>query len=328
NLGTASGSCAGPADVEAAARVADQLGLQHEIINHGAHFEQAVIGPFVDAYAAGLTPNPCVCCNATVKFGLLLDLAAERGCEALATGHYARCEPAADGGWRLRRGTDPRKDQSYVLHALSQDQLARVRWPLGGFDKARTRALAAELGLVAAERPDSQDLCFAANGHAAFVVARRPEAGQPGAIVDGDGRVLGTHRGVAWYTVGQRRGLGLARAEAWIVVELRAASREVVVAPLDEAGWTDFALAPTGEPTPRRLLSPKLAALAQVRYRMMVRPCQASGVGERVVQVRLDQPMTGIAPGQAAVLYDQQGYVLLGGPILVAQDAMTEESAR
>ena len=233
------GACCAGQDIHDARNVAARIGIPHYVLDYESRFRQAVIDDFADAYVRGETPIPCVRCNQTVKFRDLLATAADLGADALATGHYVRRVEGAHGA-ELRRAADPSRDQSYFLFATTPEQLAFLRFPLGGLAKAETRALAARFGLPVAAKPDSQDICFVPNGSYANVVEKlRPEAVVPGEIVDLEGRVLGRHDGIIRYTVGQRRGIGIgggiggrdADSDPLYVVRLEPASHRVVVGP-------------------------------------------------------------------------------------------------
>ncbi|MBI5835127.1 MAG: tRNA 2-thiouridine(34) synthase MnmA [Armatimonadetes bacterium] len=323
-------ACCGLSELHDARRVADVLGIPHYVVNHAEAFWQDVVEDFLDEYAAGRTPNPCIRCNQHIKFDLFLAQARALGCEAIATGHYARLERGADGVSRLRRGVDAAKDQSYVLHTLTQEQMAATRLPLGGLTKPEVRALAAEFSLPTATKHESQDICFVSGDYAEFVAAHRPDAARPGPIVDAGGRPLGTHRGLVWYTIGQRKGLGLAGPEAWFVTEIDAPSNTLVVGRAEQADRRRFLVRLQGEPVvhmPPPQPSPQagrepddrppgaLYGLVQVRYRMKAIPCQIAPADGDAVAVTLTEPLRGIAPGQSAVVYDEQGYVVLGGII-------------
>lgn len=307
------GACCAGQDIHDARRVADALDIPHYVLDREARFRAAVIEDFADSYARGETPIPCVRCNQTVKFHDLVELARDLGCEALATGHYAR---RVDGpqGPELRRAADPARDQSYFLFATTRDQLGFSRFPLGDMpDKAAVRAEAARLGLAVAEKPDSQDICFVPRGRYHEVVAQlRPAAAEPGEIVDREGRVLGRHQGLARYTVGQGKGLGLPRREGeapLAVAALDAPRRRVVVAPRDALAQ---AVVPVGEvnwlvPPP----PPGEALRCQVKLRAREEPRAATVTWDgRLAVVRPDAPAIA-APGQAAVFYD--GDRVLGG---------------
>ncbi|TPG55679.1 tRNA 2-thiouridine(34) synthase MnmA [Roseomonas nepalensis] len=309
------GACCAGQDIHDARDVADRLGIPHYVLDRESRFRDAVIGDFADSYARGETPIPCVRCNQTVKFQDLVALARDLGCEALATGHYAR-RVEGPGGAELHRAADPARDQSYFLFATTRDQLAFARFPLGDMpDKAAVRREAARLGLAVAEKPDSQDICFVPEGRYHDLVARlRPEAAEAGEIVDGVGRVLGRHQGLARYTVGQARGLGLPGEAGLRVAALDPARRRVVVAPaaaipvpevtVGEVNW--LAAPPEGA----------FAATAKFRAREEPQPVTAAwdAASGRLV-VSPAQPVIA-APGQGCVLYD--GDRVLGGGFIRA----------
>jgi tRNA-specific 2-thiouridylase len=325
--GARKGACCAGQDIHDARRVADALGIPHYVLDREARFRRAVIEDFADTYARGETPIPCVRCNQTVKFQDLADLARDLGCEALATGHYAR-RVEGPGGPELRRAADPARDQSYFLFATTREQLAFCRFPLGEFpSKTAVRAAAARLRLPVAEKPDSQDICFVPRGvYHELVVQLRPETGAPGEIVHaGDGRVLGHHRGIARYTVGQGRGLGAASRdgeERLFVAGVDAARRRILVAPRGvlprrevAAGEVNWLVTPPAAPLP---------CAVQLRAREAARQAVAHWDG---ASLRLELKVPGIAaPGQAAVLYD--GDRLLGGGFIRAAEAGPMASPR
>jgi tRNA-specific 2-thiouridylase len=310
------GACCAGQDILDARRVADRLRIAHYVLDREARFRDAVVQDFADSYARGETPIPCVRCNQTVKFNDLVALARDLGCEALATGHYARRAETPDGP-ALLRAADPARDQSYFLFATTRDQLAFTRFPLGDMpDKAAVRAVAARLGLAVAEKPDSQDICFVPEGRYADVVARlRPDAAAPGEIVDAEGRVRGIHRGIAHYTVGQGRGLGIAAAEGeerLFVASVDAPRRRITVAPRAalpvaeaRAGEVNWLVTPPAGP---------FRAAVKLRAREVPQPATLAWdatAGE--IAIALDSPGI-VAPGQAAVIYD--GDRVLGGGFL------------
>ena len=306
------GACCAGQDVRDAAAVAGQLGVPHYVLDYEARFRDAVIEDFADSYGRGETPIPCIRCNERVKFRDLLQTARDLGASALATGHYARRVRAADGP-ALYRAQDTARDQSYFLYRTTRDELDFLRFPLGGLAKDKTRALARELDLPVADKPDSQDICFVPQGSYADIVTRlRPEAGEPGEIVDEAGNVLGRHRGIAHFTVGQRKGLGIAAAEPLYVLRLEPARRRVVVGPhsalaetrarLGEFNWLGDRLA-AGE---GRAVTAKLRS-AQPPVPATLYADPDSGEAELVFAA----PAGAVAPGQAAVLYD--GERVLGG---------------
>jgi tRNA-specific 2-thiouridylase len=282
--------------------VAAALGIRHYILNYEAEFDREVIQYFADAYLAGETPNPCVPCNARLKFGSLLDRARGWGAAGVATGHYARIGRDPAGRLLLKRGADPRKDQSYFLYSLSQAQLAAARFPVGHLPKDETRRIAAGLGLAVAGKPDSQEVCFAPRDYRPYLLERAAEGIAPGIIRDSAGTVRGRHRGLALYTVGQRRGLGLGNPRPLYVIDLDPAANEVVVGE-DKDLWTREVrvealnwIAIPGLEAPRRVL-------AKIRY---AQDAAAATVAPAAGGVRLtfDAPQRAVAPGQAAVFYD------------------------
>ncbi len=312
------GSCCAGRDIEDARRVADRLGIAHYVIDQEEAFRRDVIEPFAESYARGETPIPCVACNRTVKFRDLLGLARDLGASALATGHYVRREESAAGPMLLR-GVDPARDQSYFLFATTRAQLAFLRFPLGGMaSKAETRAIAARHGLAVASKPDSQDICFVAGGDYADTVARlRPDTAEPGDIVDREGRVLGRHRGVIHYTVGQRRGLGLGGGEPLYVLEIDAARRRVVVGPRAGLERRRVALARVnwlGEDD-----AEESRVAVKIRSTRPPAPAILRRTSDGTAIVELDSPELGVAPGQACVFY--AGERVLGGGWIAAGSA-------
>jgi tRNA-specific 2-thiouridylase len=314
------GSCCSPAEIDRAKDVCAALGIPHYTVDERRRFAAAVIDDFAREYAGGRTPNPCVRCNEHVKFGPLLARARALGAEALATGHYAR----TDGGI-LRRGVDASKDQSYFLFAMGAEALANVMMPLGTWSKDRVRERARELGLVNADAPDSQELCFVAGRSHADVVERRAAALgldldplAPGTIVDREGAVLGEHAGIHRVTVGQRRGLRVAGNAPRYVLRVLPESREVVVGDADELAVAAIEIADLrrlAELAERR----ELRAEVQIRHRSPPSPATVEIVGD-VAYARFDAPVRAVAPGQAAVIYagDQ---VLAGGWIKGSTEA-------
>jgi tRNA-specific 2-thiouridylase len=301
-VGRSKTCCAGQ-DIYDASEVAAKLGIAHYVFDYESRFRGSVIERFADEYARGRTPVPCIACNQGVKFTDLLSLARDLGADCLATGHYVRRVLGPDGP-ELHRAADPARDQSYFLFATTRAQLDFLRFPLGDLPKPRVREIARELGLTVADKRDSQDICFVPGGDYAAVVEKvRPEAAQPGEIVDLEGRVIGAHRGLIRFTVGQRRGLDIGgRAEPLYVVRLEPETRRVVAGPksalavrsalLSQLNWL-------GEDQ-REGLSAKV--------RSMAKPAPVSFDGDGI---SFEQPEFGVAPGQAAVLYE--GDRVLGG---------------
>jgi tRNA-specific 2-thiouridylase len=308
-------SCCGLAASEDARRVADRLGIPHYVLNFRDVFAEKVIQNFLDEYRRGRTPNPCIRCNDHIKFGTVLLKARALDAELVATGHYARVatDPVTERRV-LRRAADPRKDQSYVLYVLTQDELRRTVFPLGEMTKDQTREVARKLGLPVANKPESQEICFVSErNYGDFLTRLAPDVAQPGPIVHLDGRVLGEHRGIAFYTIGQRRGLGLVSKEPLFVVDLVATSRTVVVGPEDalfdtdvEADEANLVSAAT-IPEPRRVK-------ARVRYRMVDADADVTQVAPDRLHLRFVEPQRAITPGQAVVCYDGDT-VVCGGTI-------------
>jgi len=311
--GPSDSGCCSVADVDDARRVAQQLGIAHHVFNLTDEFEASVVGPYVAAHAAGRTPNPCIECNRHIKFDRLLSRARRLGFDALATGHHARVEQAADGGRRLRRGADRAKDQSYVLSMLGQDQLAGIVLPVGDLTKAEVRDHAARLGLRTAGKPDSQDVCFIHGdvGREGFLSRRM--ALHPGSVVDGTtGDAVGRVDAVELVTVGQRRGMGHgADGRRRYVVAVDVAARRVVVGGSGQAtvdGVVLSSLTWVAEP-----LGPGSPAVAQVSAHGRPVPCRFETGG----RVRFSEPQRPVAPGQTVALYDHADPdVVLGAGIV------------
>lgn len=296
-----------------AAAVCARFGIEHVAHDCAAAFEERVVAPFVDAYRDGLTPSPCVSCNARMKIPALLDVAAAHGCVQVATGHYARVNRMQDSGrYAVLAALDHRKDQSYMLALLSQEQLARLVLPLGGMTKLEVRAFAADLGLEVADAPDSQDICFAPHGYRTLL-AQRGVVEEPGDIVNYAGEVLGRHAGLSGYTVGQRRGIGVAGPEPYYVIEKRAATRELVIGTEEESRIGSVFVRDVNW---QAVAAPGSAqeAMVKLRYRSTPCACIIEPVDERCVRAVLLSPQPATAPGQYAVFY--QGSVVLGGGMI------------
>jgi tRNA-specific 2-thiouridylase len=311
------GSCCAGRDILDARRVASFLGIPYYVLNYEDRFRQSVINDFAASYMAGETPLPCVRCNQTVKFSDLLKTARELGASALVTGHYVRSQ-ASPEGWEMLQAADAERDQSYFLFATNQEQLNFLRFPLGSMTKGETRALAAALGLPVASKPDSQDICFAPTGDYAAVIRNlKPESNEPGEIVHVDGRVLGTHRGIINFTVGQRKGLGIATGEPLFVIRIEPSSRRVTVGPramlrvsrlrLRDVNWI-------GGGTLCAALAERRALFVKVRS---TQPPRSGLLFEAEGGVCVDLPggEYGVATGQACVFYGNEGGAarVLGG---------------
>jgi tRNA-specific 2-thiouridylase len=312
-------SCCGLSASEDARRVADRLGIPHYVLNFRDVFAEKVIANFLDEYRRGRTPNPCVRCNEHIKFGTVLLKARALDADLVATGHYARTRfDESSGRWRLLKAVDPRKDQAYVLYVLSQDELRRTLFPLGGMTKDQTREIARRLNLPVANKAESMEICFVSDrNYGDFLRRLAPDVAQPGPIVHLDGRVLGEHNGIAFFTIGQRRGLGVAASEPLYVVDLDAATRTVVVGPeaalFDHEVWADeanlVAAASLGEP---RLVR------ARVRYRMTEAEAYVWQESPDTLRLRFTQPQRAVTPGQAVVCYD--GDVIVAGGTIQSTD--------
>jgi tRNA-uridine 2-sulfurtransferase len=313
------GACCAGKDIYDARQVAEKIGIPHYVLDYESRFSQTVMDDFADSYLAGETPVPCIKCNQTVKFTDLLQVARDLGAAALITGHYVR-RVIGDDGPQLHRGADAGRDQSYFLFATTRAQLDYLRFPLGDLGKDETRALAARFDLPVADKPDSQDICFVPEGGYAGVIEKlRPGAVQPGDIVHLDGRVLARHQGVIHYTVGQRRGLGVAGGEPLFVLRLDAGKRQVIVGPREallsselrirEMNWLGEEISPQGMEV-------------EVRVRSARKPVPAILFADDsgFATIKLHHPEEAVAPGQACVIYEagQSARVLGGGWILPA----------
>jgi tRNA-specific 2-thiouridylase len=304
-------ACCAPDDLQDARRVAERLGVPFYVIDAREAFEAGVVKPFVDSYLRGRTPNPCVGCNSVVKLGLLMRRARALGADALATGHYARLTEDDAGRPVLFQGADPAKDQSYFLFGVDPEVLRRLVLPLGALSKPEVRALAVEAGLPVAHKLDSQEVCFVGGARAAGYVEARPEAAEDrsGPIVGPKGEVLGQHGGVARFTVGQRRGLGLGTHRRLFVLGIDAERRTVEVG--DEPGLYRSALSARGAAWPSGAPEGPFSATARIRYRDRGTPARIELRPDGTLIVRFARPVRAIAPGQAVVFYD--GERVVGG---------------
>lgn len=294
--------------------VADFLGIPHHVANFRALFQEKVIDYFLNEYAAGRTPNPCVACNPNVKFGGLLQQAAELGCDYLATGHYARVHyNEATGRYNISKGTDGSKDQAYALYRLRQEQLAHVMTPLGGWVKTDTRAEAAKRSLPVANKPESQEICFVPDDYKEYLLQHRPELKQPGDIVDTSGRVLGRHEGIAFYTIGQRKGLGIAAEKPLYVVGLDAAHNQVIAGDNQEVFGKGIVVESLNWVAIPELREPMEAGV-KIRYGAGGAEAVLVPQADGTVQVEFAAPQRAITPGQSAVFY--VGSDVLGGGII------------
>jgi tRNA-uridine 2-sulfurtransferase len=300
--------CCGPQEIEDARRVCRALEIRHYVIDFAADLEEKVIRPFVDEYSRGRTPNPCVACNRFIKFGSLLDKALSWGFDGIATGHYAGIE-GAEGQWFLKKAKDRRKDQTYFLHAIPREALARVLFPLAEHAKTEVRSIAERAGLPVFDKPESQDICFIpAEGRAEFLRSRAVPIA-PGDIVDRNGGTIGRHRGIACYTIGQRGGLGISSPVPLYVLAIDAARNRLVVGEkghLRAGGLVADQLNCLVDAFPEE-------AWAKIRYAHRAARCRISHEGDRLT-VRFREPQEAVCPGQSVVLYDD--VTVLGGGII------------
>ena len=314
--GTAEGesTCCSLSDVEDARSVAMRLGMPYQVFNFKEEFESRVIQKFADSYIQGITPNPCIDCNRYLKFGKLHDRGKELGYDYVVTGHYARIEQLEDGSYALKKALDPTKDQSYVLYSMTQEELAHTMFPLGGMSKTETRKIAEENGFVNADKPDSQDICFVPDGDYARVVEKYTGVkSQPGNFTDSSGNVIAPHKGIIHYTVGQRRGLGIASSEPYYVCRICPENNTVILGrhqelfssetDVKEVNWIS-GTAPSGP----------VRCKVKIRYRHKEQPALVTPTGPDTVHIVFDEPQRAITPGQAAVFYD--GDIVLGGGVI------------
>lgn len=299
-------------DIGSAQAVCSHLGISHRMLDMQKEFTAAIIGNFIDEYRSGRTPNPCIRCNDIIKFRTLLTYAREHAFAFLATGHYARIEQeSTTSRFVLKKGSDVSKDQSYFLYRLTQDQLAHVLLPLGSMHKTEVRKLARTLKLPAAERPESQEICFVPdNDYRAFLREHAPETLKPGEMVMTDGKVVGRHKGIAFFTVGQRRKLGVAAGERLYVSRIEPAARRVVLGRISDLQRPEMFVA-----EPNFILFSELDASlpveVKIRYRSSLEPAVIEPAGPGRIHIIFKRSVAGISPGQAAVFYD--GDVVVGG---------------
>lgn len=296
-----------------ARKVCELLGIDHYDVDLRSDFSQFVISDFIKQYKDGTTPNPCLVCNKYIKFGKMLDFAIEHGFDKIATGHYARVEKCRER-YLLKKAADSSKDQSYVLYALTQDKLARLELPLGEMTKEQIRKTAEEAGLICANRPDSQDICFVPDGdYAAFIEKNDPLVVKKGNYIDENGDVLGEHQGIIHYTLGQRKGLGIALGKPQFVIGKSVVDNTVILGDEEslfkrEVTVKDVNFIPFDE------LSGEMRVMAKLRYRQTEQPAVLKSVKNGCVQLLFDEPQRAPSPGQAAVFYD--GDIVVGGGII------------
>lgn len=312
--GAAHNRCCTPEQMSDARRIADRLNIPFYVLDTKAVFRNTVVQYFIDQHRAGFTPNPCLECNRHIRFDYLLKNALALDADYLATGHYARIDCGPDGRYRLRRGVDENKDQSYVLSVMGQEQLRQTLFPIGEYPKAEVRELAARFGLTVAGKKDSQDLCFLGNGdYRQFLSLHAPDVMQPGPIVLRDGRELGQHSGLANYTIGQRKGLGVQYHEPLFVVGMNPYRNALIVGPREELGRDELTAGRvnwvSGEAPPG-----PFRAEVKIRYRSQPAPALVEPRGDNRFRATFDEALRDITPGQGAVVYD--GDICLGGGVI------------
>ena len=303
--------------IEDARKVAGKLDIPHHVIDLRDIFARTIIADFCREYSLGNTPNPCVLCNKYIKFGMLWEKVRELGAEFLATGHYARIETDNSGKYLLKKGKDQRKDQSYFLCQLTQEQLSRTLFPLGNLTKVKVRQIASELKLPVAERPESQEMCFIPdNDYAKFLKEYALETVAPGPIVDRQGNVLGQHEGIAFYTIGQRKGLGISAAKPLYVTAIEP-ERNAVVVGTKEQTYSSELVADNLNWIAASMPEQSIKVKARVRYRHPEAEAIVSPLDETSVYVKFAEPQMAITPGQAVVFYD--GDTVIGGGTIIRQ---------
>ena len=302
-------------DIGSAQAVCGHLGIPHRMLDLQREFTTAIIGNFIDEYRKGRTPNPCIRCNDIIKFRTLLAYAREHGFDFLVTGHYARIgQDAAASRFTLKKGNDPNKDQSYFLYRLTQDQLAHLLLPLGAMRKTEVRRLAASLKLPAADRPESQEICFVPDDdYRAFLREHAPDTLKPGEMVMTDGKVVGKHKGVAFFTVGQRRKLGVAAGERLYVKQIEPGTNRIVLGKVADLQRPEMFVAEPNFILFNELDAP-LPVEVKIRYRSSLEPAVIEPAGPGRIHVTFKRSVAGISPGQAAVFYD--GDAVVGGGII------------
>lgn len=308
------GGCCGFSAVEDARRVAERLGIRHYVMNFREEFQTYVIDYFVREYRQGRTPNPCIACNRFVKWESLLQRSLEIGADYIATGHYARIEQLTDGRFALKKSVTAAKDQTYALYSLTQEQLSHTLMPVGDFEKDEIRKMADELGLPVAHKPDSQEICFIPDhDHASFIERETGEPNKPGDFVDKQGTVLGRHQGIAHYTIGQRKGLGLAMGHHVFVTEIRPDTNEVVIGENEDILQTTLRARELNFMSVERL-DREVRGTAKIRYNHRGDDCVMRMVSDDEAEIVFDRPQRAVTPGQAVVFYD--GDTVMGGGVI------------
>ena len=305
------GGCCGLSAVEDARRTAQLLEIPHYVMNFKADFKRFVIDYFVSEYLEGRTPNPCIACNRYVKWEALLNRSLEIGADYIATGHYARIRQLENGRFCLTRSVTAAKDQTYALYNLTQEQLSHTLMPVGSYSKEEIRRMADQIGLSVADKPDSQEICFVPDqDYAGFIERTTGAPSQTGNFVQADGTILGQHKGIIHYTIGQRRGLGLPMGRRVVVTEIRPETNEVVIGEQEDV-WTDHLLADRLNWMSVPDLTEERSASAKIRYNHTGTPCTLQKTASDQVRVQFHEPVRAVTPGQAVVFYD--GDCALGG---------------
>lgn len=302
--------------VDDAEKIAEQLGIPYYVLNFRKEFRENIIGYFIDSYNNGRTPNPCIRCNRYIKWEALLSKARELGAEYVATGHYAKIEKLENGRYSISNSKSSAKDQTYTLFNLTQDQLAHTMMPLGDYEKEDIRKIAQEAGIVVADKPDSQDMCFVPDGkYANFIWRETGQRAVPGNFVTLDGEIIGRHKGIIFYTVGQRKGLNLSMGKKMFVKEIRPETNEVVVC---EAGdlFTTHLVADKVNFMGVEKFDKPTRAIAKIRYSHAGAECTIEQTGPYTIKCVFDEPQRAITPGQGLVVYNHEGNVLCGGEII------------
>ena len=312
-------SCCGKGAIEDANRVASKLGISHYVLNLKDSFEDLVVNNFLEEYSRGRTPNPCIRCNQFIKFDVLMERARKIGASCIATGHHAKIvQDSKSGHFYLKKGMDKDKDQSYFLYTMTQDQLSHTLFPVGLFTKSEIRKKAQEWGLPVAERPESQEICFIPNNdYVDFLKKRKPEAFSSGPIVNIESQVLGHHSGIIHFTVGQRRGLGIAAPHPLYVLEINTPKNEIVVGPNDFLYKIDLLADQINWISGDKFVSPG-PAKARIRYKHKEAKALLVPLDSEKIRVEFEKPQRAITPGQAVVFYD--GNVVLGGGTIISSE--------